>query len=213
VGLVSALGFLAVAVAVTRNRGIAFDEAIVAAVQGLPVPVGVWEAITGLGGILLIPIAIVFVLAALATRRVRLALIVAFVLLAATLLTDVVKDYVARPRPGIDPLVAASGYSFPSGHSLTSAATYGLIALVVWRSELPLLVRRLAVVLGLALPFLIGLSRIALGVHYPSDVLGGWLAGIALVAVAATLIRVTGAMQRDVPGGGESLPLADPGST
>jgi undecaprenyl-diphosphatase len=109
-----------------------------------------------------------------------------------------VKDYIARPRPGVDPLVTAFGYSFPSGHSLDSAATYGLIALVVWRSPLPLAVRRLAVVLGATLPFLIGLSRIALGVHYPSDVLGGWLAGIALVALGATLIRRTGAMEQDI---------------
>lgn len=199
VGLAAALGFLGLATLVARNRGLGFDGPIVAAVQGLPIPAGVWEAITALGGIILIPIAIVFVLAILATRRVRLALIVAVVLLVATLFTDVVKDYIARPRPGIDPLVAASGYSFPSGHSLNSATTYGLIALVAWRSQLPLTVRRLAVVLGVTLPFLIGLSRIALGVHYPSDVLGGWLAGIALVALGATLIRMTGAMERDLP--------------
>jgi membrane-associated phospholipid phosphatase len=48
------------------------------------------------------------------------------------------------------------------------------------------------------LPFLIGLSRIALGVHYPTDVLSGWLAGIAFVALGATLIRLTGAMDRDL---------------
>ena len=198
-GLGSALGFLALAVLVVRNGGLAFDGPVIAAVQALPIPVGVWEAITALGGVILIPIAIVFVLAALASRRVRLALIVGVVLLAATLFTDLVKDYIARPRPGVDPLVAASGYSFPSGHSLSSAATYGLIGLVVWRSSLPLVVRRLAVVIGVMLPFLIGLSRIALGVHYPSDVLGGWLAGIAFVSLAATLIRRTGAMERDWP--------------
>ncbi len=199
VGLASALGFLGLATLVAKNRGLGFDEPLVAAVQALPIPVGVWEAITALGGLILIPIAIVFVLAILASRRLRLALIVGVVLLAATLFTDLVKDYIARPRPGVDPLVVASGYSFPSGHSLNSAATYGLIALVVWRSELPLSVRRLAVVIGITLPVLIGLSRIALGVHYPSDVLGGWLAGIALVALAATLIRMTGAMERDLP--------------
>ena len=48
----------------------------------------------------------------------------------------------------------------------------------------------------MTLPILIGLSRIALDVHYPSDVVGGWLAGVAFVVLAATLIPVTEAMER-----------------
>ena len=85
------------------------------------------------------------------------------------------------------------------GSRLRDAATYGLLALVAWRSRLPLAARRAAAVAGIVLPILVGLSRIALGVHYPTDVLGGWLAGIALVALAATLILLTGAMRRDLP--------------
>jgi undecaprenyl-diphosphatase len=128
-----------------------------------------------------------------------LALIVAVVLIAATLFTDVVKEYVARPRPSGEPLVSASGYSFPSGHALNSTVSYGLLAVVAWRSSLPLAIRRVAVAVGVTLPILVGLSRIALGVHYPTDVLGGWLAGLAFIALAATLIGVTGAIERDWP--------------
>ena len=90
-------------------------------------------------------------------------------------------------------------YSFPSGHTLNSTVSYGLLAVVAWRSRLPLAVRRAAAVIGVTIPFLVGLSRIALGVHYPTDVLGGWLAGVAFVALGATLIRLTGAMERDLP--------------
>ena len=91
----------------------------------------------------------------------------------------------------------AGGLSFPSGHSLNSAATYGLLAVVAWWTDrLALPVRWLAVVGGVALPFAIGLSRIALGVHYPSDVLGGWSAGLAFVASGAVLITVLRAMER-----------------
>ncbi len=92
----------------------------------------------------------------------------------------------------------APGYSFPSGHTLNSTVTYGLLALVAWRARLAVLARRAAVAIAVVLPFLIGLSRIALGVHYPTDILGGWLAGIAFVALGATLIRLTGAMDRDL---------------
>jgi undecaprenyl-diphosphatase len=199
VGLASTLAFIVLATVVVRRGGLAFDEPLAAAIQGLAIPVGVWEAITFLGGPLLIVIGVGLVLAALLTGRLRLALIVAVVLIVGSLFTDLVKDYVARPRPSVNQLVEAPGYSFPSGHSLNSAVTYGLMAVLAWRSRLPLAVRRSAVVAGVTLPFLIGLSRIALGVHYPTDVLGGWLAGIALVALAATLIRLTGAMERDLP--------------
>jgi len=199
VGLVSALAFVALAVIVSRHGGLAFDEPFAATLQALPIPVGLWELITSLGGVILIPIGVGFVLAALLTGHLRLALIVAVVLIAALLFTDALKDYIARPRPTADPLVPAPGYSFPSGHTLNSTATYGLLALVAWRSRLPLATRRTAVIVGVTLPVLVGLSRIALGVHYPTDVLGGWLAGVAFVALAATLIRVTGAMERDLP--------------
>jgi undecaprenyl-diphosphatase len=197
VGLTCAIAFVVLAVLVSRSGGFAFDEAVISALQGLPVPVRVWEICTELGGIILLPIGIAFVLAALVTGRLRLALIVAVVLTASAFFTDLVKDYVARPRPPGEALVAASGYSFPSGHTLSSTATYGLLALVAWRSRLALAVRRIAVVAGVTLPVLVGLSRIALGVHYPTDVVGGWLAGTMFVALAATLIGVTGAMARD----------------
>ena len=197
VGLASATAFVILAVLIARRGGLAFDGPVTTAVQALPVPVGVWELITSLGGVILIPIGAAFVLAALLTGHVRLALIAALVLIAAGLFTDAVKDVIARPRPTIDPLVPAPGYSFPSGHTLNSTATYGLLALVAWRTRLPFVTRRAIVAVGVTLPVLVGLSRIALGVHYPTDVLGGWLAGVAFVALAATLIRATGAMGRE----------------
>ena len=199
VGGVAALAFLALAVGVVRRGAFAIDDTLTTAVRSIPVPVGVWEAMTFLGGAILIPVAVVFVLVALMNGRLRLALILAVVLIGATLFTDVVKDSIARPRPTLDPLLARQTYSFPSGHSLNSAAIYGLIALVVWRGPFPLWIRRAAVILGVSLPLLIGVSRIALGAHYPTDVLGGWLAGLAFVALGAMLIRRTGAMERDRP--------------
>jgi len=207
VGLACALAFLVLAVLVVRRGGLAFDEPLAAAIQALPLPVGFWEACTFLGGPLLIPIGIAFVLAALLSRRLRLALIIAVVLIVAAFFTDLVKDYVARPRPSVNQLVSAPGYSFPSGHTLNSTATYGLLALVAWRSRLPLAIRRAAVVVGVTIPLLVGLSRIALGVHYPTDVLAGWLVGVALVALGATLIRLTGAIEPDLPRGA-TTPIA-----
>jgi undecaprenyl-diphosphatase len=208
-GVACAIGFIVLAFLVNRLGGLAFDVPIAAAVQGLPIPVGLWEACTELGGVILLPIGIAFALGALLFGRIRLALIVAVILIASAFFTDLVKDYVARPRPS-GALVPAAGYSFPSGHTVSSTATYGLLAVVAWRSRLALAARWSAVVAGVALPLLIGVSRIALGVHYPTDVLGGWLAGTVFVAVAATLVRVTDAMARDWPRAGGQLPGTDP---
>jgi membrane-associated phospholipid phosphatase len=197
VGLASAAAFLLVAWAVNRSSGLVFDAGIAAAVQALPIPVGVWEVITALGGPALLVVGTVFVLGVLASGRIRLALIVAAILIVAALFVDHVKDVVERPRPPGEPLVPATGYSFPSGHTLNSTVTYGLLALVAVRSRLPFALRRFAVAVGVVVPALVGLSRIALGVHYPSDVLAGWLGGLAFVALGAVLIARTGAMERD----------------
>ena len=190
--LASVAGFVTLAALVAGRGTVAFDDPVIRVVIGLPVPTGAWEALTFLGGNLLIVLGVLLVVALLGMRRVGLAVAVGIALLLATFATDAIKDLVARPRPPGEPLAPAVGYSFPSGHTLESTVTYGLIALVAWRSRLPIAVRRAAVVAGVALPLLIGLSRIALGVHYPSDVLAGWLAGTAVVACVAAVARSPG---------------------
>jgi len=97
----------------------------------------------------------------------------------AGLLIQLLKVIVARARPDLfAPLVAESGYSFPSGHSLIAVVVYGLLAYFAVH-----LVRNTAFRIGISvcaavLVLLIGLSRIYVGVHYPTDVLAGWTAGV-----------------------------------
>ena len=179
-----ALAFLVLAAVVNGQGYVAFDETVIASVKGLPVPAGAWEAITAAGGVALIPVGVALVASLLLRRQYRLALLVAVALIGASLFTEGAKHFVARPRPPGQPVVFAPGYSFPSGHTLNSTVTYGLTAFVAWRSALPLAARRAIVVILVGLIGAVGLSRIALGVHYPSDVLAGWLAGMAIVAIA-----------------------------
>jgi undecaprenyl-diphosphatase len=187
VAIACVAGFLLLALLVNGQRALGFDAAVTSAVTGLGIPTDVWLAFTALGGPVLMPLGVIVVVALLWKRQFRLALIVAVALIGAALFTDLFKDLVSRPRPPGDALATANGYSFPSGHTLNSTITYGLIALVLWRSGLQPLVRRVGIAVLVTLPILVGLSRIALGVHYPSDVLAGWLAGIAIVAVVALL--------------------------
>lgn len=109
-------------------------------------------------------------------------------LVLATLLNLLLKTLIQRPRPEGYRLVAESGFSFPSGHSMVAMAFYGLLIWMVWRYEKDALVRRLGVIgFGLVI-VLVGLSRIYLGVHYASDVLAGFCASIAWLGVYTKLL-------------------------
>ena len=121
----------------------------------------------------------------LAYRRApRLAAWVVVTMITGGLVGVVLKLLVGRHRPALlDPVSRAAGYSFPSGHALNATLAAGILLLVF----LPY-VKRMRWLLwagALALPLLTGLSRAALGVHWISDVIGGWVLGTAIVAATA----------------------------
>ena len=89
-------------------------------------------------------------------------------------LNVVLKQIVQRPRPDGFRLIAETGYSFPSGHSMVSMAFFGLLAWMIWVYEKDRLMRNVwCVLMGLVI-VMVGVSRIYLGVHYASDVLAGF---------------------------------------
>ena len=100
------------------------------------------------------------------------------------------KAFIARNRPDLlEPVLIERGFSFPSGHSLLSMVAYGVIGVLIIRSPLPLGVRRGVVAVLAVVVLLVGLSRVWLGVHYPTDVLAGWTAGAVIVLVYARVTR------------------------
>jgi undecaprenyl-diphosphatase len=102
-------------------------------------------------------------------------------------LNFLLKGLFARPRPSFsDPLATALYYSFPSGHAMMSLIVYGLIAYFIY-SGLPQRWQRVLITSALlVLVFLIGLSRLYLGVHYLSDVLAGFAAGLLWLSFCIT---------------------------
>lgn len=100
-----------------------------------------------------------------------------------TLLGALLKEVVQRARPELDtPVGSAGGFSFPSGHALNAALGVTVLLVLLWR---PLARRRrrlAALAVGLLLVLLTGLDRLLLGVHFPSDVVAGYLVGSSLVA-------------------------------
>ncbi len=162
----------------------------------------VMNAITALGATpVLTVIVLVAAVALLWRRRVREAAFLLIVGVGSAALTDLLKRAFARPRPALPWALTLDSYSYPSGHALGSLACYVALAVVVWR----VWGRRWGAVAvgGAALLVLaIGFSRVYLGVHYVSDVIGGYAAATCWVSGAATATAGWRAFpHRPAPGG------------
>ena len=124
------------------------------------------------------------------------------------ILNAVVKELVARLRPVVsDPVYSTDGWSFPSGHAMSSLVCYGVVV-VVFAPVLRTRARRTVITVAALIVASVGVSRVALGVHYPSDVLAGWLlATLWLVLCTLAFQRwrtdagtdATGPLPGDVP--------------
>jgi undecaprenyl-diphosphatase len=168
------------------------DRAISAALNGLvgssPALAAVLRGITRLGDTATLAAAVALAAAWLVVRR-RPWVAVHVVVTAAGggLLGVVVKELVERVRPLVDVQVAtAAGWSFPSGHTLGATVTWGVLLLVfgsVRRARLVLTPLVIAVVVA------VGCTRVALGVHHATDVLGGWLLGLLWLALTTEVFH------------------------
>ncbi|MEO6501970.1 MAG: phosphatase PAP2 family protein [Jatrophihabitantaceae bacterium] len=119
----------------------------------------------------------------------RLALFVVVTVLGSSLLNNLIKLLVDRARPVLDdPLVSAPGKSFPSGHAQAAIVGFGVL-LAVFLPIIPRRWRPLAAVAAGLLTLLIGFSRIALGAHYLSDVIGSYLIGTVWLIGMASAFR------------------------
>jgi undecaprenyl-diphosphatase len=135
-----------------------------------------------------------------AARRLE-ALALTAVMLGEGALDDALKLAVHRARPALFPHAASAGFSFPSGHAMATASLVGVLFWIAWR-QLPPFVRWLGLLLAVPLLFGIGASRVYVGVHYPSDVVAGWLAGLAWLGAAPRVLRYLAALVERIEGGG-----------
>lgn len=205
-------GFIELADEVLEGDTQAFDVWVMQSLRkpGQPeAPIGpawgfeVARDITGLGGIAVLTLVSVGVAGFLALARKWAAM--AFILgatLTGLILSNGLKYAFARPRPEVVPnLVEVHTTSFPSGHSLMSAVVYLTLAALLMRlaHSFPLKLYLLGV--AITLTVLVGASRVYLGAHYPTDVLGGWAVGFAWAALCwllADFLRRRGAVRQEM---------------
>ena len=179
---------MALAAAVSTGHTAALDQSIRLAVyaHSSPALTAAFRFLTLFGetGVLLgLSVAATAVLAAL--RWKQAALWFAVSMLGAYALDMALKNSFHRPRPPVSFFATPmpNSFSFPSGHALFSLCFYGGLAIVVARAVLPAVMRTGLWIATVLLVLAIGGTRIYLGVHYPSDVLAGYLVAIAWIAI------------------------------
>ncbi len=189
--------------AVLRGATLRMDTSIRNAVHARATPglTALMSFITQLGApSVVIGFGVLLVLWLVAQHRGRAAVIFAVAALGAEALDQILKFVFQRPRPAAffgfpQPL----GYSFPSGHSVMAACFYGVAAAILTVRMRSRAARLVTWTLAAVLALIIGLSRIYLGVHYPSDVLAGYAAAIIWVAAVRAAYAIW-FQRRDMPG-------------
>ena len=143
--------------------------------------------VTNLGGattLILITIILLLVL-----KDKKIGLLVALNLIISTGLNLLLKNILQRPRPTEFRLINETGYSFPSGHSMVSMAFYGFLIYLIFKLVKNSKIKRFLILTLLILIFIIGISRIYLGVHYTSDVLAGFAVSISYLVIYISIVK------------------------
>jgi undecaprenyl-diphosphatase len=106
-------------------------------------------------------------------------------------LNHLLKAWFDRARPDVVPhLHEVMTSSFPSGHAMTSAAVYLTLGALLMRIAEGRLAKHYCIAIAMFVTFLVGSSRVLLGVHYPTDVIGGWLMGLSWALLCWTIERL-----------------------
>lgn len=154
------------------------------------VTIPIAKFITNFGGIIgLITIAITTFIILILNRRKLMGSLVIINLAIAGALNQLLKRIIQRPRPTEYRLIEENGYSFPSGHSMVSAAFYGFFIYLIFKYVKNKHVKCISITLLSILIILIGTSRIYLGVHYTSDVLAGFLISISYLVIFTSIVN------------------------
>ena len=162
--------------------------------------------LTALGGVAVLGLVTVVAAGFLALDgKKHMALFVCGSVLGGQAVGTILKDVFHRPRPDLVPYaVFVSGASFPSGHSMMSAVTYLTLGALLARSQERKRLKAYFLLLAMFLTFAVGITRVYLGVHWPTDVLAGWMAGAVwalLCWLGARWLQARHALERETEGG------------
>jgi len=158
---------------------LAFRHSDTRAMLGPPAVQQAGRDISALGGVAVLTLLTAFTAGFLALDgKKHMALFVLGSVVSGLMVSTLLKDTFQRARPDLVPFdVYASGASFPSGHSMMSAVTYLTLGALLARSQERKRLKAFFLLVAMFLSFVVGVSRVYVGVHWPTDVLAGWTAG------------------------------------
>lgn len=167
-----------------------FDMSIISFVQGTEAPwlTIIFKTFTWIGSAyVVVPVTMIafFLLYFVYQQRGRAFLFV-IVIISTISSNELLKMYFKRERPEIYRIIDAAGLSFPSGHTMMAFSLYTMIAYVLWHNMKSLANRTSLILFTIFMIIVIAVSRIYLGVHYPSDIVGGLAASTFLVTLLIT---------------------------
>ena len=143
--------------------------------------------ITNFGGAIFLIIATIILFILIKNKKIGFSIISNLVIV--TILNQLLKNILQRPRPNEFRIIEETGYSFPSGHSMVSMAFYGYLIYLIYKYVKNKYLKWILIVLLSILICTIGISRIYLGVHYTSDVLGGFLISISYLVIYISAVN------------------------
>lgn len=180
ISLFSVIGFGIISLLISDKKISQFDDTIISAIQGRenPALTSVMKFFTLIGSslfVIIISLLIMIYLYMVLHHRLELILFIAAIA-GSGILNEILKHLFHRNRPHLHRLIDVTGYSFPSGHAMSAFAVYGILAFLLWRHISSRPGRGLLILFSIVMILAIGISRIYLGVHYPSDIIGGYFA-------------------------------------
>ncbi|WP_133687570.1 phosphatase PAP2 family protein [Maribacter spongiicola] len=119
------------------------------------------------------------------------------VLALATVSNMMLKRFIDRARPGIEHLVSVETLSYPSGHAMSAMAFYGFLIFLVTKFNIQKVMKYVLIIVLITIILSIGISRIYLGVHFPSDIAGGFIAGFIWVVFCVLVFDLIELFRRD----------------
>ena len=143
--------------------------------------------ITNFGGAIFLITSTIVLLVLIKNKKIGISIFSNLVIV--TILNQLLKAILQRPRPTEYRIVEETGYSFPSGHSMVSMAFYGYLIYLIYKYVKNKYIKWISIVLLSILVCSIGISRIYLGVHYTSDVLGGFLISMSYLVIYISAVN------------------------
>ena len=142
-----------------------------------------WTIITDFGGTYLIFLSFIITIYLVTKRRYRQLIWFIIPLFVSLSVNIILKTFIGRSRPTISQIITETDFSFPSGHSSGSMVFWAMLTCLIFGLTSNKLIRITSCIMASIIIISIGFSRVYLGVHYPSDIIGGWIQSLVILSL------------------------------